>query len=478
MSIFYFRPEPRESADTIAKKKAASIEKNAILQESKPVYKSLEDMVKKIEKLNWKKWNFEEHLPEFVKLTKGDNVHAIPLYTLYIDRCFVFSLHIQGWVLPINHNIYKEERSLQHISLPIFLTELEQYGICAGISCKIATNSVSEIIKHCVPKLFHSFPQFSTATPLWQSECYRSKGCQMLIELSGQCLDCQKEEKKHTKELKRKHDFMHLPAKLNAPITKTAPERVKLTLQQARNKNKILKANVTQLKAEIEKSAIQVDKDLGNDIREIMKSCPENFKTPFMQLFWEEQESYLGSSKSGIRFHPQIIRFCLNLASKSPAAYDELQYDEKTGSGVLVLPSKRRLRDYKNYIRPQRGFNAEIIQELKEKTVEFSEVEKYCVLLLDEMKIQENLVWDKHSGELIGFVDLGDISLNYSSLAKMDEIATHVLVFLIRSIVNPFKFSLANFATVSATSSQLFPLFWKAVGILELQCKLKVSKIL
>ena len=30
------------------------------------------------------------------------------------------------------------------------------------------------------------------------------------------------------------------------------------------------------------------------------------------------------------------------------------------------------------------------------------------------MKIQENLVWDKHTNELIGFLDLGDPELNYA----------------------------------------------------------------
>ena len=38
---------------------------------------------------------------------------------------------------------------------------------------------------------------------------------------------------------------------------------------------------------------------------------------------------------------------------------------------------------------------------------------------MDEMKIQENLVWDKHTGDLIGFVDLGDAELNYATLQKM-----------------------------------------------------------
>ena len=91
------------------------------------------------------------------------------------------------------------------------------------------------------------------------------------------------------------------------------------------------------------------------------------------------------------------------------------------------------------------------------------------------MKIQQNLFWDKHSGELIGFVDLGDIELNYSTLERVDQVATHVLVFLVRSIVNPFKFSMANFATTSATSFQTFPLFWKAVSICELQCATSCS---
>ena len=86
---------------------------------------------------------------------------------------------------------------------------------------------------------------------------------------------------------------------------------------------------------------------------------------------------------------------------------------------------------------------------------------------MDEMKIQEDLVWDKHTGDLIGYVNLGDSQLNYATLKKSDDIASHVLVFLLRSIVNPLKFTLANFATKNVTSLQLFPLLWKAVGILE-----------
>ena len=39
------------------------------------------------------------------------------------------------------------------------------------------------------------------------------------------------------------------------------------------------------------------------------------------------------------------------------------------------------------------------------------------------------------------------------------------------------KFTIANFATKNVNATQLFPLFWKAVGILEERCKLKVMAV-
>ena len=82
-----------------------------------------------------------------------------------------------------------------------------------------------------------------------------------------------------------------------------------------------------------------------------------------------------------------IIRHFLSLPAKSSAAYDEIQYDDKKGTGFLILPSRRRLRDYKNYIKPERGFNPSIMHELRHKVKEFSDKENFVVLLRDEMKL-------------------------------------------------------------------------------------------
>lgn len=59
----------------------------------------------------------------------------------------------------------------------------------------------------------------------------------------------------------------------------------------------------------------------------------------------------------------------------------------------------------------------------------FTDNEPFMVILFDEMKIQESLVWSKHTGKLIGFVNLGHASLNYATLDKTNTIVSHDLVY-------------------------------------------------
>ena len=125
----------------------------------------------------------------------------------------------------------------------------------------------------------------------------------------------------------------------------------------------------------------------------------------------------LQTKKIGRIYHPQVIRFALSLHGKSPSAYRELR-----DSGALVLPSERILRDHKNYFKPKAGINDENVCSLKEKVSSFSGVQRYVVLVMDEMKIQSNLVFDKVIGELIGFVDLGDPMTNFANVTDEDPV--------------------------------------------------------
>ena len=62
-------------------------------------------------------------------------------------------------------------------------------------------------------------------------------------------------------------------------------------------------------------------------------------------------------------------------------------------------------------------------------------------LLLDEMHVREDLVYDKHKGELIGFTNLGDINDHLDAYEKAlsgdqepPSLAKSVLVFMVRGL--------------------------------------------
>ena len=190
------------------------------------------------------------------------------------------------------------------------------------------------------------------------------------------------------------------------------------------------------MRQELQNLCIEVDHELSNDFRKLFDSSDKEV-TPFMNPFWEQQKKLFSSSRTGLRYQPMIIRSRLSLAPKSLSCYEELR-----NSKVLVLPSQRLLKDYRNAIKPKRGFQEEVIEVLKTETDSYFDVQRYVVLLFDEMKVMENLVLDKNTGELIGFTNPGEPALNFAVLEKADNIATHALTFLVRGVLTHPQLSL------------------------------------
>ena len=83
-------------------------------------------------------------------------------------------------------------------------------------------------------------------------------------------------------------------------------------------------------------------------------------------------------------------------------------------------------------------------------------------------------MFDKHTNELIGFVDLGDEDVNAAVFDSPTTLASHILAFMVRGVASDLKFILGYFSTQSLTFFQIMPLFWKAVSILEVCCNLWV----
>ena len=71
----------------------------------------------------------------------------------------------------------------------------------------------------------------------------------------------------------------------------------------------------------IHSESVSVSKDLHTGMETVMK---ENHLTdPFIQPFWtEQQKAFKSKGKTGMKWHPMMIRLALLLHSKGRAAYN------------------------------------------------------------------------------------------------------------------------------------------------------------
>ena len=89
------------------------------------------------------------------------------------------------------------------------------------------------------------------------------------------------------------------------------------------------------------------------------------------------------------------------------------------------------------------GFSADVDQQLYEdaRVSSLEEWQTFVVLLMDEMHIRDELVYDKHTGSLVGFTDLGDINSHFDRLEqtvrkgnisdKTSPLATSIMVMMV-----------------------------------------------
>lgn len=131
-------------------------------------------------------------------------------------------------------------------------------------------------------------------------------------------------------------------------------------------------------------------------------------KKVLKRLFWEKQfRAACAKDSCQVRWYPLVIRWCLNLKLLSSAAYHATRT-----AGFIRLPSERTLHDYTHYFKSQTGFQQEVNQQLQnEANLEaLPKCRRFCGLVVDEMKVYEDLVHNKYTGDIVGFISLGDIN--------------------------------------------------------------------
>lgn len=147
-------------------------------------------------------------------------------------------------------------------------------------------------------------------------------------------------------------------------------------------------------------------------------------------------------------------------------------------TGFIRLPSERTLRDYTHVFVARSGIQPEVNEQLA-KEAKLDELQSWqtnICLIFDEVKIKEGLVYDKYSGYIMGFTELGDTNKCIDELEeKIDKsaeilvpVATSMLVFMIRGLFINLAFPYAQFPCCSLSGATLYPIFWDVVQNLEL----------
>lgn len=95
--------------------------------------------------------------------------------------------------------------------------------------------------------------------------------------------------------------------------------------------------------------------------------------------------------------------------------------------------------------------------------------QKGVALSLDEMKVRKGLVFNKHTGAMIGFVDLGKINQELDQLTRSidscaknippsdQQAAEHKFVLMIHPVFKPFfSFPVAQYPTTHLSGERRF----------------------
>ncbi|XP_049511416.1 uncharacterized protein LOC125939925 [Dermacentor silvarum] len=200
----------------------------------------------------------------------------------------------------------------------------------------------------------------------------------------------------------------------------------------------------------------------------------EVFKTKIESLPPKQKQAahhiFAATKRKGIKgmvYSKEWMLECIIMKMKGPKLYEHMRKQQ-----ILVLPSKATLRKYTKEYRTGFGFSRKVFSVLKEKTSSMDVFKRHGGLLVDEMKLSENLSVTP-SGHIDGFVDLGTFTPDSDKHAVCD----HGMVIVFVPFVGSWTQIIAVFATHSNVKGNLLAKIMTEAVILAEQAGLFVDFI-
>ncbi|XP_026290481.2 uncharacterized protein LOC113215119 [Frankliniella occidentalis] len=308
---------------------------------------------------------------------------------------------------------------------------------------------------------------------------YRSSSCHMLVPVrKWKCEECDRASLRFKRKVVHENisDYHQ-----NTPNVYLSEEQKQSKLQDQQKKINAGKKKIARMQQKIKEllqdHGVNVDKDVSDCLEEAIK-CDTNLTPEVKQLrdlFLQQQHKAASvKGKTGMRWHPAMIRFAILIKSHSSAAYDAIRQ-----SGFICLPGERTLFDYTHTIPQMHGINTVKMQRLSEKVAKYEQNHQHFHnLLMDEIHISEKLVYSKSTGEMLGYVKLSEAEQEMENLMHViqdknpkkedPQTAKRILAYMVKGVTNDVKEVVACYTTHSPTKEFLFDRTWDVITHCEL----------
>ena len=334
-----------------------------------PAAESLEDLLQvcKFPNSSWSNHTIKETPLQSMKMCKLSSVPSTSTQPLVVVCCLTVHQNL-SWTAHVYGNEIKRATTclssipvyLDTKSMPQLISLLDRVSVCPGNpdshflamadarKGKFPTAAIDESIPVIINGKTHS-------------RTVRTNSCQIVVAVSDtRCSSC----KSYRNQLRATYSrwLKKSPTLRNVQIISTLILHRRKSIQNratnAENELKQLKARIA---SSAEKNGISVDSYLHADLKEIIaenqQSIYDQFpEGSFKRLFWDQQAQAASLADTRqMRWHPVMVRWCLNLKLISSGAYHALR-----SSGFIQLPTERTLNDYTHYIKSRPGFQKEV----------------------------------------------------------------------------------------------------------------------
>ena len=199
-------------------------------------------------------------------LKKIHNKVLLPQIEVIVDDGLGFTVKAFGCTLPDDHPVYLTHKwSVVNITFKNLVKEREAYNLCYGVTMNELNG-----------KLFHHVIPMCTTdeddnNPFPNKGYWRIKSCSLLVcDDSDVCDGCGQFSSSVKIANQAKTRRLSTPAQVKAPVSKTDPARIKLTLQGQRLRCAELENELNASRNELQKNNVEADHELSNDLADIM----------------------------------------------------------------------------------------------------------------------------------------------------------------------------------------------------------------